>query len=145
MWLLGHLGLGYIFGVSVEKVTGEKVRIPLVMLCSFLPDLDLLFEPFIIHRGPTHSIIVALALFVPIFLIFRRGLPYFAALASHSLIGDYFQGSEQLFWPISKTFFGASSNLQLTNTTETLVEVILFLIMIVVILWRFQRSKHLNH
>jgi len=120
----------------VGRFTGEKINIPLIWFCSLLPDLDLFFPGLIVHRGPTHSILVALAIFVPIYLYYRRGLPYFAALASHSLIGDYFVPDLQLFWPISSGWFGAPSSLQLSGTTETLVELSLFVLMMALVIWR---------
>jgi len=45
---------------------------------------------------------------VPFFFIYRKtAIPYFAALISHSLIGDFFTGGAQLFWPFSTVSFGA--------------------------------------
>jgi len=141
MWILGHLALGYISALLVSRYTGEKVIIPLVLLVSLLPDLDRFFEGILVHRGPTHSIIVAIALFMPIFLLFRNGFVYFSALASHTLIGDYFVTGnpyEQLFWPVSNNWIGAPSYLQLSGRFETMVEVALFFVMLFLIVrsWR---------
>jgi membrane-bound metal-dependent hydrolase YbcI (DUF457 family) len=136
MWLLGHISLGYFFGSLVARFTGEKINIPLIWFCSLLPDVDEFFQGLIVHRGPTHSILVAIAIFVPIYLYYRRGLPYFAALASHSLVGDFLVPPLQFFWPISSGWFGAPSSLQLHGTTETLVEISLFVLMMALIIWR---------
>ena len=43
------------------------MSIPLVWASSLLPDLDLLI-PGNNHMGPTHSIIFAIAVFLPLFL-----------------------------------------------------------------------------
>ena len=136
MWLLGHISLGYLFGSLVARFTREKIDIPLIWVCSLLPDLDLFFRGLIVHRGPTHSILVALAIFVPIYLYYHRGLPYFAAVATHTLIGDFLVPTLQLFWPISSDWFGAPSSLQLSGVTETLVEISLFVLMMALIIWR---------
>jgi membrane-bound metal-dependent hydrolase YbcI (DUF457 family) len=90
MQLLGHLALGYFSALIISRYTKEQLYLPLVWIISVLPDIDLLFTHYIIHRGPTHSIILALILFLPIFIWYHKGLAYFAALASHSLIGDFF-------------------------------------------------------
>jgi membrane-bound metal-dependent hydrolase YbcI (DUF457 family) len=139
MWFLGHFGLGYIFGSITEKLTGEKFNIPLLMFFSLLPDLDFFVGDLIVHRGPFHSIIVLSALFIPLFVVLRRGLPYFASVASHELVGDYFSTSKlQLFWPISERLVNAPIPFQLVGTTESLVEVLLFVIMIIMITVRYK-------
>ena len=136
MWVLGHIALGYFSAYSVSKFTKERIIIPLVWIVSLLPDLDELIERYIAHRGPSHSIIFVIIMFIPVFLIFRRGLPYFAALASHILIGDYFVPPTQMFWPLTQSWYGAPSILQLKGTPETGVEVLLFILMLLFILHR---------
>jgi membrane-bound metal-dependent hydrolase YbcI (DUF457 family) len=138
MWLLGHLGLGYIFGYAVEKLSGEKFNIPLVLFCSLLPDLDFFFQAFIFHRGPTHSIVVYSAVFLLIYLVSHRGLPYFASIASHLLIGDFFHYSTlQLLWPISEAWINAPSSLRFFGNNDFLVEVSLFSVMLLLIVARY--------
>ena len=71
-----------------------------------MPDIDIVYDFLTgsdIHRGPTHSIVVATLAFIPIFIIYRKkAIPYFLALISHPLIGDFFIGGRlQLFWPLS--------------------------------------------
>jgi membrane-bound metal-dependent hydrolase YbcI (DUF457 family) len=126
MWLLGHIALGYFSAIIVNNYYKEKLYIPLIFLFSILPDVDVLFRRLIQHRGPTHSIIIPILIVVPFFLIFKKGLPYFASLASHTLIGDFFVPPEKLLWPISNQWFGVASSLQLDGVAETLVEVTLF-------------------
>jgi membrane-bound metal-dependent hydrolase YbcI (DUF457 family) len=141
MQFLGHLALGYFFGATVSKYTKEKLNIPLIWIFSLLPDIDILTRGFLLHRGPTHSILLAAILFLPLYLITKRGLPYFAALASHTLIGDYFNPSEKLFWPVSNDWFGAPSILQLTGRMLIIVEVSLFTLMVIAILAKYLRSS----
>jgi hypothetical protein len=46
---------------------------------------------------------------IPLFAIYRKqAIPYYAALLSHVLIGDFFTGGIQLFWPLSNGWFGAT-------------------------------------
>jgi membrane-bound metal-dependent hydrolase YbcI (DUF457 family) len=134
MWLLGHFALGYFSALAVSKFTREKINIPLIWFISILPDIDFFFEPLIIHRGPTHSIIIAALAFLPIFLIYRRGLTYFAALVSHSLIGDFFEPPVQLLWPIDVNWYGINSSQKLTGIMETALEISLFAMMIIFII-----------
>jgi len=89
MYLLGHVALGYFAATTVRRITHENFSIPLIWLVSLLPDVDLLISG-LQHRGPTHSIVIALLLFTPILIILKRGLAYLAALATHMVIGDYF-------------------------------------------------------
>jgi len=137
MWFLGHLALGYFSGYAASKYSKQELMIPLVWVFSLMPDLDEFFRRYMVHRGPAHSIIVAIMIFIPIFILFKKkALPYFAALASHSLIGDYFVPPTQLFWPLSNAWFGVSPEFQLTGMTETMVEVLLFSLMGIMILYR---------
>ena len=136
MWFLGHFALGYFSGYAASKVTRERMILPVVWFASMLPDLDLLLSRYMVHRGPTHSIVLAVIAFIPVFLVFRRGFPYFAALISHSLIGDYFVPPTQMFWPQSDAWFGAPPGLQLTGVGELLIEVGLFALMAIIIIFR---------
>ncbi len=142
MYPLGHFALGYFAAKLTGKITNEDFNTPLIFVVSLLPDVDVLI-PTLEHRGLTHSIIVAIVLFLPIFITFRRGLSYFAALASHSLIGDYFTAYGcKMFWPISPGWVRAPEPLMLRGFTESYVEWFLFLIMIgFVFLTRLQSYK----
>lgn len=81
------------------------------------------------HRGPTHSIITITVLMIPFFVVYRKqAIPYYAALLSHILIGDFFTaGGVQLFWPLSQNLFGAL-DIGMTSLTNMLTESGLFLI-----------------
>lgn len=130
MYPLGHFSLGYFAAKLTGKMANEGFNTPLIFFVSLLPDIDILI-PTLEHRGPTHSIVVAIVLFLPVFIMFRRGLSYFTALASHSLIGDYFTAYGcKLFWPISSGWIRAPAPLMLHGVTEAYVELFLFLIMV---------------
>jgi membrane-bound metal-dependent hydrolase YbcI (DUF457 family) len=76
-------------------------------MASVLPDVDLLLR-FLMHRGPTHSLVAITVLMIPFFVVYRKqAIPYYAAMLSHVLIGDYFTGGIELFWPLSQGWFGA--------------------------------------
>ncbi|MBS7632888.1 metal-dependent hydrolase [Candidatus Bathyarchaeota archaeon] len=89
------------------KITKTRLNIPLVFLLSVIPDVDLLI-PFVEHRGPFHSILLTVVVFVPFFVKYRkRASPYFAALIQHLLIGDYVAGGGiQLLWPLTSQPYG---------------------------------------
>ncbi|MGD6807579.1 MAG: metal-dependent hydrolase [Candidatus Bathyarchaeia archaeon] len=105
------MSLAYLLGKGSSKALHTKVNIPLLMVLSILPDIDLLanyMTGYNFHRGPTHSIIMALLFFIPFFIIYRKkAIPYFLALISHAAIGDFIVGGQiMLFWPISWRLFG---------------------------------------
>ena len=129
------MSIAYLLGKGSGKVLQVNPNVPLLMVLSILPDVDIIFDLLInteIHRGPTHSIFFAVLLFVPIFLIYRkRAVPYFLALISHSLIGDFFIGGQlQLFWPFSSGTYGAqhigSYYLSIYSSVNIILEVTLF-------------------
>jgi membrane-bound metal-dependent hydrolase YbcI (DUF457 family) len=127
MFAIGHFALGYIFGKGTSKLANVKLNLPLLLATSVLPDIDLLFR-FLLHRGPTHSIITISVLMIPFFIIYRKqALPYFAALLSHVLIGDFFTGGIELFWPLTHNLFGASS-FEVSSMTSVVVELGLFFV-----------------
>lgn len=102
---------------------------PLLFAASVLPDIDLLLR-FLMHRGPTHSLLAITALMIPFFIIYRKqAIPYYAALLSHIFLGDYFTGGIELFWPVSHGWFGAL-NFDVTSLPSASVELALFIITI---------------
>ncbi|MBA7605819.1 hypothetical protein ES703_12954 [subsurface metagenome] len=134
MLVLGHIALGYITGKTVSKATDQNINIPVIWILSLLPDIDLLI-PGLQHRGPTHSIIVAFIIFTPIFIITSwKAAPYFAALASHSLIGDYFTGKTQLFWPLSLEWLEFERPIRMGSALESYIELALFAAMILILI-----------
>src|SRR3990170_6546885 len=124
---VGHMALAYIIAKPAAKSIKTNLNIPLVMVLSVLPDIDLLVPAF--HRGPSHSMVTALIVFLPVFVLYaERGLPYFLALVSHSLIGDFLIGGcVQLIWPLSQ--YAYSNNLltiRITDPANIALELILF-------------------
>jgi len=111
LFAVGHMSIAYLLGKASSKVLHTKINIPLLLVLSILPDTDILYDLVTgasIHRGPTHSIIVAFLVFIPIFIYFgKRAVPYFLSLISHSLLADFFIGGDlQLLWPLSSNVFG---------------------------------------
>ncbi len=102
------MALAYLLGKASAKPLKININIPLILVLSVIPDIDLLFMGLIPHRGPTHSVITAILVFIPVFILYRqKAVPYFIALLSHSLIGDFFiAGQLQLFWPFTQQEFG---------------------------------------
>jgi len=101
------------------------VNLPLLLTASVLPDVDLILR-FLMHRGPTHSFITITVLMIPFFAVYRkRAIPYYAALLSHILIGDFFTGGIELLWPISQNWFQAL-NYAVTSLPIQITELALF-------------------
>ena len=141
MYLLGHASLGFLAARLVNKFTGYRVNVPLVMIVSLLPDLDLLI-PSLPHRGPTHSIILLSLLFIPIIALNRGSLVYLASLLSHPLIGDYFTSYGcTIFWPLSNHHFKAPVYLHIPLSMETTIEFILFIVAAMIIFYDYSRNE----
>jgi len=128
LFAIGHFGLGYLLGKAFAKISKVEVNLGLLLTASVFPDLDLVFSRYIVHRGPSHSLLFALIVFLPLFVKFKRKtIPYFVAFLSHSLIGDIFSGGVQLFWPFSKDLFYLL-NFSVTNNLSIILELALFVI-----------------
>ena len=105
------MAIAYLLGKGSSKALHVKLNIPILLVLSILPDIDIVFDFLTgteIHRGPTHSIVVAAVAFIPLFIIYRkRAIPYFLGLISHPIIGDFFIGGRlQLLWPLSSNEYG---------------------------------------
>lgn len=127
MFAVGHFALGYLTGKLSAKALNLKLNLPLVLLASIIPDIDILI-PGLVHRGPLHSALVLSLLFIPIFLIYKtKAVPYFIALITHPLIGDYIVGGDLLLlWPLNTNVYGFQ--IQLASTIHIALEWSLFLI-----------------
>lgn len=129
---MGHLALGYILGKASARGLKTSLNIPLVLTLSVIPDVDILLErlnglqQILPHRGPLHSIVVMLIVFVPILAVYgKKALPYLIALVQHSIIGDYLTGGNlQLLWPITSQTFGTGTDL--TSVENLSLELMLF-------------------
>jgi len=127
MYAVGHLALGYLTGKATGKLLNVNVNIPLLFLASIIPDIDLLI-PGLEHRGPTHSLIISILIFIPLVIHYgKKAIPYFVAFTQHSLIGDYLIGGGiQLLWPINSIhYYGLT--IETTSLTNILLEWIFFL------------------
>ena len=116
MFAVGHLAIGYLSAKVFQKLLRTEINLPLIFFLSLIPDVDLLI-PGLVHRGITHSIIVLTLVFVPIFLLYQKtSISYFVAITQHSLVGDFFTGRVQMFWPLTSDWYGERIGmLSLTN------------------------------
>jgi hypothetical protein len=137
------MALAYLLGKASAKLLKVNLNIPLILVLSVIPDIDILFDFLLkseIHRGPTHSIITAIIVFIPFFVLYRQEtVPYFAALISHSLIADFIIGGQlQLLWPLSTREFGLYDfgfpNIKIDNPVNIILEFTLFAIALLVML-----------
>lgn len=137
------MSIAYLLGKVSSKPIHYKPNIPLMMVLSIIPDIDIIFDTFSpteLHRGPTHSVVVAIVAFIPFFIIYRKkAIPYFLALVSHSMIGDFFIGGKLLLlWPFSNAQFGlhelGSYYISIYMPMEGIIELTFFITAIVVLL-----------
>lgn len=126
MFAVGHLALGYIIGKVTSRSLNVNLNIPLVLVASIIPDIDLLILG-LEHRGPTHSLILIFLFFLPAFVLYReRAAPYFVAAVQHSILGDYITGGGvQLLWPLTPYSYGIG--IKIVSLTNIFIEWILFL------------------
>jgi len=136
------MSIAYLLGKGSSKPLRYKPNIPLLLVLSIIPDVDIIFDLLTgaqLHRGPSHSVVVAIVAFIPLFIVYRKkAIPYFLALISHSLIGDFFIGGQvQLLWPFSNAKFGlhelGSYYINIFNPINIALELILFTIATVVL------------
>jgi membrane-bound metal-dependent hydrolase YbcI (DUF457 family) len=138
MFAIGHFALGYLTGKASQKIFNTKINLPLLLVASVIPDVDLILQiidpTLFMHRGPTHSIVVFTVFMIPFFIFYRKqAIPYYAALLSHSLIGDLPTGGLEMLWPISSNWYG-SEIVAVNSTANALVELVLFLSVSVIML-----------
>lgn len=132
MYPPGHFALGYFIAIYLNRYLKEDTYLPLVLIASILPDIDILFNQYIVHRGPTHSILTMSMLFIPFYFIYRKGFTILAALYSHSLIGDYITTyGTQLFWPLTNSWYRAPPQLILCGAETMIVKSVLFVLMLI--------------
>ena len=131
---VGHMALAYLLGKSSAKLLKVNLNIPLILVLSILPDADILLGVSELHRGPTHSLISALIVFIPFFALYRRkALPYFLALISHSLISDFLIGGQiMLFWPLTSNFFRLPIYINIWSIVNITLEWTLFAVSTIV-------------
>lgn len=147
------MAVAYLLAKASGKLFKVNFNIPLILVLSIIPDIDIIFGFLLnseIHRGPTHSIVMATLVFIPVFYFYRqKAVPYFAALVSHSLIGDFLIGGDiQLLWPLSPDKFGFTG-ISIYHPITVALEFTLFAIAAVIMfktrdITRFFRNSKLN-
>jgi len=139
MFAIGHFALGYLTGKPASTVLKTKLNIPLLLVASVLPDIDLLLKAFfpniIMHRLQTHSLITYTILMIPFFIKYRKkAIPYYVALLSHSLIGDFFTGGVGIFWPLTYNLYGIR-NISVASLISIIAEITLFAISVPIMIY----------
>ena len=128
-------------GSTSAKLLKTRISVPLILTLSIIPDADILLErvgiPFLEHRGVTHSVVVTLIVFVPFFAVYRKvAVPYFLALISHALIGDYLTGNVRLLWPLMQEFrFSVNGyGIDIRSPVNIVLEWTLFMLMMIMMM-----------
>jgi membrane-bound metal-dependent hydrolase YbcI (DUF457 family) len=131
MFAVGHLAIGYLSAKVFQKFIRTDINLPMIFFLSLIPDIDLLI-PGLVHRGATHSIIVLTLMFIPIFLFYRKNsIPYFVAITQHALVGDFFTGGIQMFWPLTSNWYG--ERISVLSFTNISIEWASFLLAMIVL------------
>jgi len=104
MFFLGHMCWAYIFGKATGQLTSRMPQIQLSIICSILPDVDLLLR--IEHGGIMHSIAFWIIVYVPLLLCIgpRRGLPYLVSTLQHLLFGDFITSRYKILLPFNRGY-----------------------------------------
>ncbi|MGB9135186.1 MAG: metal-dependent hydrolase [Candidatus Bathyarchaeia archaeon] len=137
MFAVGHLSIGYLLAKATGRPLRQELNLPLIFVLSLIPDADLLISG-LSHRTVTHSIIVSTIIFLPVFALFKtRAVPYFSALAQHSIMGDFVTGGRygqgaQLLWPITSVSYGLP--IDMSSTVNIALEWSSFLVAVVIML-----------
>jgi len=121
------MSVAYLLTRGINRGRWKSMSIPIVWVCSLLPDLDLLI-PGVRHMGPTHSIIFAIIAFLPLF-IYKKDevLPYFLGYASHTILGDLITNYGTWFlWPLTQRRFSIALPFIFRRTFSTNLELALF-------------------
>ena len=143
MFAVGHMSVAYLLTRGLKRGRWQSMSIPLVWVSSLLPDIDLLI-PGINHMGPTHSIIFAIAAFLPLFLYKGKEVtPYFMGYASHTILGDLITNSNVwLLWPLTQRRFEVPLPFLCKHTFSMNLELALFgLFILVFIITKDYSSK----
>jgi len=142
LYAVGHLGLGYLTTRLLRRES--NLNVALILTLSILPDIDVVI-PFIPHRGPTHSVVVFIIVFIAS-LIYKKGryAPYMASYASHR-VSDAFTGSyygrTQLLWPLSRTWLPLYPKIIMGSTLEASIETAFMLMAGMVLLYTGDYKK----
>jgi len=129
VFAVGHIALGYLINKAIGG--GKNPSIIAIWTLSLLPDIDLVI-PFVRHRGPTHSILIPIVIFLPLLILkMKNAAPYFAAIITHSAIGDLFTDRGiQLFWPVSSDWIRSKISIPMGSAYENYIEISLFVVLI---------------
>ena len=113
VYFLGHMAWAYVWAmIAWALIPGVKrsgkLFVPLVLILGILPDSDLLLGRLgIVHRTVTHSFLLWIIIFIPLFIIFGlKSIPYFVAVVQHFAFGDLLMGMVMIFWPFNSSFIG---------------------------------------
>ncbi len=143
LFAIGHFSIGYLAAKASANKLRTQLNIPLLLTASIIPDIDLILRSLglLSHRGPTHSLIMIVAFAIPLLIIYKKAvIPYFAAITSHTLIGDYFAGGARLLWPITDQWYTAL-DLKINTFAYALLELTPFIISIAVMLKKGDLQK----
>ena len=136
MYAIGHFALAYFAAKGTSRALKTTLNLPLLLALSVLPDVDLIlgYLTGMHHRVITHSIITYTIVLIPFLYIYgKRALPYYAALLTHSLVGDFVSGGLGFLWPITDEWFGLYT-VAPSSTVSVAAELTLFAASLIVMI-----------
>lgn len=107
MYFAGHTATAYLVCRPLARVSSPLLLFAATNLLDL--DLDFVFFAFA-HHTTRHSPTFLLAVYAPVFAIFRRRtVPYAIAMFSHFMMDDILTGNPQLLFGISDARFGLAA------------------------------------
>jgi LexA-binding, inner membrane-associated putative hydrolase len=144
MFPVGHLSIGLIIAYfCMRKLSLHGISIPLVMLLSIAPDVDIFSQLAGIgsHKSITHSAILC-ALLASIFIA-KYGKPaliYSLAYLQHIVIGDVIIGPINLLYPFGN--LPVDLGINYGSLLHISLELLLSISMLGIILYDRRRSRY---
>lgn len=105
IWIIGSVGsisliLDYFLKLKIYESILNNANIMRVIVSIFLFSIVLMFAKMTPHRSFSHSVVGAIAFYVPISLIFKEASLYFLiGIISHIFIDLFNKKKVQLFYP----------------------------------------------
>lgn len=129
MYILGHIGLGYIAFKLINR--NKDYDVSIALLYSLLPDIDILL-PYIEHRGPTHSLLFPTFILI-IYLIldpskFSYSIPIYTHIFADIIAQPITYGYMKLLWPINNKIYQINPIVIMRTNQEAYLEIFIFII-----------------
>jgi hypothetical protein len=152
MFFVGHMATAFIISYVISiKFSVKAISIPLVMLLSILPDIDIIFRLAGIelgHRTITHSAIISIIVASIFIATYRKRAAvaakikiYSIAYLTHIVIGDVIIGPViNILYPFGDLLI--SSGINGGSITHILIEIFLLTIMTALVIREYYCNRY---